>query len=102
MQLNATIVFGQSPLGNCDDSCHEEIPQPHEPQRGGSGCPGQTRGRQREAAQPPAPEHRVGNPVHCEIGGCCCVTGRKVMPRGGEAPEPAAVIDGCRFITVMV
>ncbi|XP_063028635.1 PRELI domain containing protein 3B isoform X1 [Melospiza melodia melodia] len=65
---NCTMeVTEESPLGNCDDSRHEEIPQPHEPQRGGSGCPGQARGSQREAAQPPAPEHRVGNPGHCEI-----------------------------------
>lgn len=98
MQLSVPIVFGQSPLGNCDDSCHEEIPQPHEPQRGGSRCPGQTRGSQREAAQPQAPEHRVGNPVHCEIGGYC-VIGQKGTPKGGEAPEPAVVIDVDHFVT---
>lgn len=101
MERSVLIVFVQSPLGNGDDSGHEEIPEPHEPQRGGSGCPGQTRGSQREIAQPPAPEHGVGDPLHCEIG-ACCVTAQKGTPQGREAPGPAVVINVYHFIILMV
>lgn len=83
VQLHALILFWQPPLGNSDDSCHAEVPQPHEPQCGGGRCPGQTRGPQWEAAQPQAPQHRVGNTLHREVGAYCAAgQGRDAGGRG--------------------
>lgn len=71
VQPRVLVLFWQSPLGNSNDSCHAEVPKPDEPQRGRSRCPGQTRRQEREAAQPQAAQYRVGNTLHCEIGGYC-------------------------------
>ncbi|XP_021120938.1 PRELI domain containing protein 3A isoform X2 [Heterocephalus glaber] len=48
------------PVGHGDQGCHEEVPEPHEPQRGGCGCPGARCGWPRAAAQPAPAKHRVG------------------------------------------
>ena len=54
----------QLPMGDSDQGGDEEVPQPHEPQRGGGGRVGAQPGRRGPAAQPPAPQHRVGHPSH--------------------------------------
>lgn len=98
VQLCVWILFWQPPLGNGDDGRHAEIPKPHEPQRGGSRCPGQTRGPRWEAAQPQAAQHRVGNTLHRQI--CAyCVAALKGMLEGGGAHEPGVVIEVYNFIT---
>lgn len=47
-------------MGHSDQGGHEEVPEPHEPQRGGRGRLGAQRGWLGAAAQPAPAEHRVG------------------------------------------
>lgn len=51
-------------MGDGDQGCHEEVPKPHEPQRGRGGRAGPQSGRRGTPAQPQTPQHRVGPPRH--------------------------------------
>ncbi|XP_049626114.1 PRELI domain containing protein 3A isoform X4 [Suncus etruscus] len=50
----------QPPMGHGHQGRHAKVPEPHEPLCRGSGCAGAECGWSWPAAQPPAPQHRVG------------------------------------------
>lgn len=58
----------QLPVGVSGQSRHEEVSQPHEPQRYWSGRTWAQPGRRGTPAQSPTPQHRVGPPQYCASG----------------------------------
>lgn len=57
-------VFLQLPVGDSHQGCHEEVPEPNEPQRDWGGRAGAQPWWRRTSAQPQTPQHRVGPPGH--------------------------------------
>ncbi len=58
----------QLPMGDGDQGCHEEVPEPHEPQCDWGGRAGPQSGWRGPPAQPQTPQHRVGPTKHRACG----------------------------------
>lgn len=65
---NYAPICVQLSMGDCDQGCHEEVPQPHEPQCGWRRCAGSQSGLRGTPSQPQTPQHRVGAAIYCTSG----------------------------------